>query len=194
MKHISAREQQSAVPHRFPTPPSSAEITSLLAAASEEPKAADIGDVVTFLLDTGMRRKELSELRWSDVDFEARRITIRQPATSQRHYRCVPITRKTAHILAARHKRESESTYVLGKNPEVTLRRVTMHLKNISARLGIPTITLHALRHAFAARWCYSGGDPFLLPNIMGYRSFNSIVRFVPSVPASERLELASGH
>jgi len=39
---------------------------------------------IYIAIDTGMRRKEIINLRWSDIDFEKRRINIREHKTSKR--------------------------------------------------------------------------------------------------------------
>lgn len=168
MHRLSDPAQQHLAPYRFPTSPSSEEIASLLAAAGETPLAEDVRDVVTILLHTGMRPSELCELRWSDVDFEERSITINSPKTLRA--RRIPIAGKTIDVLRARRERQPSTDYVFGQRPRSVLNRVARRINLLCDRIGARRITLHSFRHAFAEWWCNSGGDCWLLASIMGFR------------------------
>jgi len=166
MKQVSAPAPQRGVAYRFPTPPSTQEIAALLAAASKEPEAIDVQDVLIILHSTGMRCNELCDLRWSDVDFEERSIIVNSRKTLQ--VRRIPITDETTAVLRARHERQPNSDYILGSAPRCLLNRIIRQIDVLCDRIGGHRITLHSLRRAFAARWIASGGSPESLASVMG--------------------------
>ena len=49
-------------------------------------------DYLIFLLLTGLRKNEAATLRWTDVDLEARTITIRAECTKNKQEHCLPLT------------------------------------------------------------------------------------------------------
>ncbi len=69
------------------------EETALLAVASPH-----LRSMIIAALDTGMRRGEMLALRFADVDWKRRMITLRGPTTKSRRTRLVPIG--TARLLA----------------------------------------------------------------------------------------------
>jgi len=72
-----------------------------------------IRDYLLLLLLTGLRRREASTLRWNDVDFEARTITIRAEVAKNKQEHCLPLTDFLLLLLSHRKEnRRSDSDYV----------------------------------------------------------------------------------
>jgi integrase len=190
MHQASDPEQQRRLRRPFPTPPSSKEIAALLKEASKEPKAVDVRDVVNILCKTGMRRGELRGLRWLDVDFEEKAITI----TSSRNgmVRRVPVGEGVLEILRGRRERQPGSDYVLGASPHTVLDRVARLLRILSVRIVGRPLNLHSFRHAFGMHWVRLGGDLGSLAFVMGHTSVLTTIRDFRS-PA-ERFRLAARH
>lgn len=151
----------------------------------ERPTAQNIG--VLLALCTGMRIGEVCALRWQDVDFAQRVITVRH--TVGRVYNCelkstekiysspktrnscreIPISRHLYHCLKT-VKRTSASPYVVGSlehsNEPRTYRD---YFSRLLKRLGIPQIVFHGLRHTFATRCIESQCDYKTVSVILGH-------------------------
>jgi integrase len=179
VKPNETRDREGRKPTRIPTPPSSEEITRVLEAAKNGPVAQDLDDVVTLVLQTGMRTRELSNLRWTDVYLEKRYIAVYSNMRPQA--RRIPISTVALRILSVRLEREPASEFVLGSRPEHLLDRVARQLRALSGQLCSRPFGLHALRHAFAAQWVSSGGSAVTLASVMGHGSvFTTLKHFVP--------------
>lgn len=104
------------------------------------------------LLLTGARSGELSHLRWDDVDFQWRSLTIRDKVEGKR---TIPLTPYLATLLRALPRRTLDSGE---PNPWVFSSPITSHgrigeANHIHTRVvktaGLPPLTLHGLRRSF---------------------------------------------
>ena len=114
---------------------------------------------VEVLLYTGLRRNELFQLEWRDVDFERGLIRLRSETTKTGRQRTAPIFSNVRIIL-------SEMQHEVGSiRPNALIFDGNYHraaafslkLKDVCKRLGIVKITAHSLRHTFST-WCKSYG------------------------------------
>ena len=103
------------------------------------------------LLLTGARREELASLKWCDVDFQWKSMTIRDKVEG---VRTIPLTPYVASLLAALPRRNkwifSSPTAATGRLQEPR----TGH-NNALAAAGLPALSLHGLRRSFGtlAEW-----------------------------------------
>ena len=97
------------------------------------------------LLLTGPRREELSGLRWEDVDFQWKSLTIKDKVEG---LRTIPLTPYVAALLAALPRRNewvfSSLTAADGRLQEPRI----AHNKALIAA-GLPALSLHGLRRSF---------------------------------------------
>ncbi len=110
-----------------------------------------IAAYLQVLLLTGARREELLNLRWDDVDFRWKRMSIRDKVEGER---TIPLTPYVASLLDALPRRcewvFSSPTAKSGRLQEPRLN----HDKALKAA-GLPHVTLHGLRRSFGslAEW-----------------------------------------
>ena len=151
----------------------------------EDPTPQNIG--VLLALSTGMRIGEVCALKWEDVDFKQKIITVKY--TVGRVYNCelkstekinsspktknscreIPISRQLLQPLKV-VKKISSSPYVVGtlehsKEP----RSYRDYFARLLKRLGIPPIVFHGLRHTFATRCIESQCDYKTVSVILGH-------------------------
>ncbi len=118
------------------------------------------------LLLTGARREELAGIRWVDVDFQWKSLTIRDKVEGER---TIPLTPYVAALLAALPRRNewvfSSPAAASGRLQEPRI----PHNKALTAA-GLPALTLHGLRRSFGtlAEWveCPAG----ISAQIMGHK------------------------
>jgi integrase len=110
------------------------------------------------LLLTGARREELLGLRWDDVDFRWKSLTIRDKVEGER---TIPLTPYVAHLLAGLPRRKlhngKSNPWVFSsptaKNGRLQEPRIA-HNKALKAA-ALPHLSLHGLRRSFGtlAEW-----------------------------------------
>ena len=88
---------------------SNAEVARVWLAAPDN----DYGRIVKLILLTGCRRGELGNLKWSEIDMEARTITLPRERTKNYQEHIVPLSDTAMSILAAIEHRDRD--YVFGR-------------------------------------------------------------------------------
>lgn len=149
------------------------------------PTPQNIG--ILLALTTGMRIGEVCALKWDDVDFKQKIITVNRTVgrvyncelkstekissspKTKNSYREIPISRQLLQPLKA-VKKISLSPYVVGtsehsKEPRSYRDYFTRLLK----RLNIPHVVFHGLRHTFATRCIESQCDYKTVSVILGH-------------------------
>ena len=119
------------------------------------------------LLITGARREEMAALKWTDVDFQWRSLSIADKVEDGG--RTIPLTPYLASVLAALPRRSewvfSSPTAADGKIAEPRL----AHNQALAAA-GLPHVSLHGLRRSFGtlSEWC--GVPVGIVAQIMGHK------------------------
>lgn len=148
---------------------------------------------------TGARAGELAGLRWEDVDFDKRLITIQRSfdgPTKAEDVRYVPILDALLPILRAWRLCSCERVVfpseagTMFRNSSRAFQEV---LHRVLARGGFPKVTrggrtrpyirFHDLRHTFASQWMMRGGDLFKLQRILGHKSSQMTQRYAHLSP-----------
>ncbi|MES2355203.1 MAG: integrase family protein [Pseudomonadota bacterium] len=118
------------------------------------------------LLLTGARREELAGLKWTDVDFQWRSLTIRDKVEG---LRIIPMTPYLAHLLACLPRRNqwvfSSLTAADGKIAEPRI----AHAKALQAA-GLPHVSLHGLRRSFGSLCEWVEMPAGISAQIMGHK------------------------
>jgi len=127
----------------------------------------------TFL-NTGMRKSELLNLEWQDVDFDRRKIKIGvkdkwSPKTDERE---IPINKGLFELLKKHKEEKKRSSLVFhdGKGNAIENNRLRKRLISLAKQCGFPDVTkLHSLRHTFASHLVMNGVDLPTVMKLMGH-------------------------
>lgn len=112
-----------------------------------------------ILLLTGARREEMANLKWANVDFKWKTMTIRDKVEGER---TIPLTPYVAHIADSlpRCKMKDETTdnpYIFASSRSVDglLKEPRIAHNRVLNDAGLPHISLHGLRRSFGtlAEW-----------------------------------------
>lgn len=132
--------------------------------------------IVICALDTGMRRGEILSLKWGDVDFEERVLTIRAFNTKTMKERQVSLTTRLA----------LELEQLWDASPKIRDGLVFGFTNNVkrsftSARTaaGLPDIRFHDLRHTAATRLVAAHLPLPEVGRVLGHTQANTTYRYV---------------
>lgn len=105
------------------------------------------------LLITGARRGELIALKWSDVDFKAKTVFLKDKIKTEGRY--IPLNLYMEHLIAPLPRRnEYVFSSLEAKDGFITEPRIA-HNKAISLA-GIPHLSIHGLRRSFASLFVWA--------------------------------------
>ncbi|MDO5817323.1 MAG: site-specific integrase [Eubacteriales bacterium] len=166
-----------------------------------------------FILQTGLRTGELVGLKWEDIDFEKKTLTISRsmefrykvgewrvgPPKSKSGYRTIPLTDEAIRILKAQKEKNSKIKVVnLEWKDQVFLCRKGEPVKNstydtalfkICDKVGIKRFSMHVLRHTFATRCIEAGMLPKALQKILGHSNIGITMNLYVHITEEEKLK-----
>lgn len=140
---------------------------------------------VLLCLFTGLRLGELCALRWSDIDFINKTLTIKR--TVQRLYvengskktTLVETSPKSAHskreiplqntIVTLLMNYKNGKEYIFGNDKPLDPRTMQNHYKKIMKEAGVPYKNFHTLRHTYATNCIEGGVDVKSLSEMLGH-------------------------
>lgn len=137
--------------------------------------------IVVTALNTGMRRGELFNLRWDDVDLVARVVTVKQSKSGR--VRHIPLNTAVVDALADLEDREGFVFTFRGEQIE-TVRRSFL---GAIERAGIRTCRFHDLRHTFATNLVLGGVDLVTVKELMGHADISMTMRYAHPTPETRR-------
>lgn len=118
------------------------------------------------LLLTGARREELAGLKWPDVDFQWKSLTIRDKVEGER---TIPLTPYMAALLAMLPRRNewvfSSPAAASGRIQEPRIR----HVQALAAA-GLPHVSIHGLRRSFGTLAEWVEAPTGVVAQIMGHK------------------------
>lgn len=137
-----------------------------------------LGHIVFFFLNTGLRSKELMDLKWEDYSPEKQCIFIRESKTKA-GIRCVPLIETAQRILDAQPK---ISTYIFTSTTKTPLTKTVLKrlYQRIQQKTGLHFVTNHVYRHTFATRLVEHRVDYTALSQLLGHTNVSfTLQRYV---------------
>ena len=147
-----------------------------LLAACENRYRKHLRPILICALDTGMRRGEILGLKWSDVDFEERVLTIRAFNTKTMQERQVSLTTR---LMIELERIWEESP----KNRDFLVFGFTDNVKkswtSVRTKAGLPDVRFHDLRHTAATRLVAAHLPLPEVGRVLGHTQANTTYRYV---------------
>jgi len=157
------------------------EESKLLAASAEH-----LRSIIIVALNTGMRPKEIYNLRWNQVDLRKGIIAVER--TKSGKVRHIPINKNLYQELLKLKGNESRNPYVFnnpGTGKPYTNTRTAF--RAACRRAGISGIRLYDCRHTFASRLAQRGADIETLRTLLGHSSLRMTQRYTHSNAHAKR-------
>ncbi len=164
-----------------------------------------------FVLNTGVRTGEMVGLKWEDLDFDRRIISIRRsmeyrasvgewcagPPKTKMSRREIPMTDECMHLLLeiknmrdlGRYVEEEFEDFVfINRNGKPTKNSTyDANIAKLTKKAGIERFSMHTLRHTFATRCIEAGMRPKTLQQILGHSNINITMNLYVHVTDEEK-------
>jgi integrase len=131
--------------------------------------------VILVALNTGMRKAEIYNLEWVNVNLEHNFITVTAQEAKNKKIRRIAINRSLRELLLKLNLTRNGSRYVF-ENPKTGKPYTDLKRGWRSAleRSGINAMRFHDLRHTFASHFLMNGGDLYTLKEILGHKDITT--------------------
>lgn len=146
------------------------EIVKLLAKCS-----ARLRPIVITALNTGMRRSEILNLKWHDVDFQRDIISLWD--TKNGESRRVPMNAQVRTTLI-KVKKHPESQYIFCNRKGSPLSNIRKSFFTAIQKAGIINFHFHDLRHTFASQLVMAGVDINTTRELLGHKDIRMTLRY----------------
>jgi integrase len=148
--------------------------------------ATHLRPIVILALNTGMRRGEIFNLRWVDVDLEGKWVTVVGATAKSGHTRRIPLNSEAAETIEA-WKKQSGSTkrqdFVFPGVDGKKLTTITTAWRSLRSRAALQNFRFHDLRHHFASRLVQSEVDLNIVRELLGHADLSMVLRYAHLSP-----------
>jgi integrase len=140
--------------------------------------------MVTLALNTGMRRTEIFDLRWQDVDMERKFLTVRGENAKSCQTRHIPLNKVCLKVLLDWNNQCPDGAeLVFPAKDGARLRTVNTAWRAVLAKAEISQFRWHDLRHTFAFRLVMKGVDLNTVRELLGHADCKMTVRYAHLAP-----------
>lgn len=131
-------------------------------------------EVILFILNTGLRKSELLNLRWKDCNLNEGLIYVYQ--TKNKQPLSLPLNDEAVNIL-----REKSKVRALRNDKvfQVSIYYLNTEFRRICDSIGLEGFRIHDLRHTFASRLIEKGEDLSVVAKLMNHKSLSQTMRYV---------------
>jgi integrase len=154
--------------------------------------------MVLVAVNTGLRRGELFQLRWQDVSFPTRTLTVQGAGAKSGQTRHVPLNTEVVAVLKEwKPAAATDNALVFpGAGESEPLTDVKKGWASVLVRASVSSFRFHDLRHTFASKLVMAGVDLNTVRELLGHSTLGMTLRYAHLAPehkaaAVERLVAA---
>jgi integrase len=133
--------------------------------------------VVLLAMNTGLRRGELLALEWSDINFDARMLTVRRENAKSGKQRHVPLNAEALAVLKQWTLQTGSAGSVFG------VASVKSGWGSLLIAAKVQNFRFHDLRHHFASRLVMGGVDLNTVRELLGHADLTMTLRYAHLAP-----------
>lgn len=142
------------------------EFPKLAEAINAELNQSVVAAIWLYLL-TGVRKKELLSLQWSDIDLGRRELKLAGTKNGKPHY--LPLSIAAIDILNQTPRLEDNPFVIVGKNPGCHLVNISKPWERIRKAAGLEDVRLHDLRRTVGSWLAQSGNSLHLIGKVLNH-------------------------
>ena len=131
---------------------------------------SEVQNIVSLAIETGMRRSEIINMRWSDINLKMR--TLHIPKTKTDLPRTIPLTSQASRILTSLQRNISGQVFTISSGS------VSQAFKRACKRAKIEDLRFHDCRHEAITRFFEMGLNVMEVAAISGHRDLRMLQRY----------------
>ena len=147
--------------------------------------------IVLLIYDSGLRRREVANIRLEDIDFQRGAIKVMGKGAKERYVGFGTEAKKA--LLQYLHMRDDSLpwlfvTQLKAKRAQMTPQGLSEGIQELMKYAGITGVKLgtHTLRHSFATEALRRGANLFYLQSLLGHSTLNMTRKYAATVNSEE--------
>lgn len=145
-----------------------------------------IKPMVLVSLNSGMRRGELFDLKWSSVNFITKTITVAGDTTKTSETRHIPMNREVVFVLEEWKKQSGTTVYVFPNQEGGRFEDVKSAWLKLLERAEVVGFRWHDMRHDFASRLVMAGVPLNTVRDLLGHGDIKMTLRYAHLAPGTK--------
>jgi len=145
-------------------------------------------EILTFALNTGMRKGEILSLQWRDLDLVRSVLVVMKSKNRER--RTLPLNGRIFELLMAKQKEGTAGdgfVFSTSRGTRINARNLSRAFYVARKKAGLDNFRFHDLRHTFATRLVQAGVDLYKVQRLLGHKSPAMTQRYAHHSPESLR-------
>ena len=130
--------------------------------------------IVTIAANTGMRKAEIQNLKWGDVNFHRGFITLRRTKNGEKRF--IPMNQIVRETLISVRK-QPQSSYIFCGKEDLPF-NFRKSFDTAVKKSGILNFRFHDLRHTFASHLVMAGVDLNTVRELLGHKTVGMTLRY----------------
>lgn len=141
-----------------------------------------IKPMILLAMNTGIRRGELFNITWSDVNFELATLTIRAEINKSSRIRYIPLNNEALQVLQKWRSLTTGENLVFSNNG-LPFKSIKKAWSNLKRRAQIDNFRWHDFRHHFASKLVMAGVDLNTVRELLGHADISTTLRYAHLAP-----------
>jgi integrase len=165
---------------------------TLYSSLSQLDFADHLKPAVLLSINTGLRRGELFGLKWTDIDFNQRSLTVTGDNAKSGKTRHIPLNDEAFNVLRKWKSQQGlKSVYVFTGNNGRPFHDVRTSWDKVLTSADINNFRWHDLRHTFASKLVMAGVDLNTVRELLGHTDYKMTLKYAHLAPEHKAAAVA---
>ncbi|AHZ75171.1 MULTISPECIES: site-specific integrase [Pseudomonas] len=134
-------------------------------------------------LNTGLRRGELFNLTWADIDIQRRNLTVVGDSAKSDQTRHIPLNTEALHTICEWQKQSTDSGRLFPSQTGGRMDNVKKSWDGVLKAAEISSFRWHDLRHTFASKLAMRGVPLNTIRDLLGHADLKMTLRYAHLAP-----------
>ena len=139
--------------------------------------------IVLLALNTGLRRGELFNLQWEDINLRTKTLTVQGATAKSGETRHIPLNDEAIDLLKNWKQQNNGRSRVFYGKDEARLDNIKKAWTGIVTNAGIKNFRFHDLRHSFASKLVMKGVPLNTVRELLGHADLKTTLRYAHLAP-----------
>ena len=138
-------------------------------------------DYVVVACDTGLRRKNMCFMKWSNVDLKRMTINFSAEEMKGPNPHSLPMSSNTINVITRRLKvfgKKKEFVFLNGQGNQVNRGTLSNGFSGLCRKYGVSDFTVHDMRHDFCSQLARGGAELYDIRDLAGHTDIKMTMRY----------------